>query len=225
VTKHGEKKHDTSAEAAAAAGPAPSAEQEKPAEAAPTPEAEPGAEAKPAAEAEAKPASEIEARLAELEAESARLKDQLLRALAEVENTRRRGEREREDVARYAISGFARDILTVADNLRRALDNIPAHAREKDEMLNTLAVGVEATERDLLAAFERHGLKKIEPLGEKFDHNFHQAMFEVPDTGKPPGTVVQVMQAGYVLNGRLLRPALVGVAKGEPAEIHIDATA
>jgi molecular chaperone GrpE len=168
--------------------------------------------------------AELESVRTELGAEIARLKDQLLRALAEIENTRRRAEREREDTARYAISAFARDILTVADNLRRALDNIPAHAREKDEMLNTLAVGVEATERELLAGFERHGLRKIEPLGEKFDHNFHQAMFEIADTGKPPGTIVQVMQAGYVLHGRLLRPALVGVAKGEPAEIRVDAT-
>jgi molecular chaperone GrpE len=217
VTNHGDKKDDTSAETAAATEPAPPAEPVKPAEA--------------ALAAEAKPPSELEAMRAELEsvrtelgAEIARLKDQLLRALAEIENTRRRAEREREDTARYAISAFARDILTVADNLRRALDNIPAHAREKDEMLNTLAVGVEATERELLAGFERHGLRKIEPLGEKFDHNFHQAMFEVADTGKPPGTIVQVMQAGYVLHGRLLRPALVGVAKGEPAEIRVDAT-
>jgi molecular chaperone GrpE len=217
VTNHGDKKDDTSAETAAATEPAPPAEPVKPAEA--------------ALAAEAKPPSELEAMRAELEsvrtelgAEIARLKDQLLRALAEIENTRRRAEREREDTARYAISAFARDILTVADNLRRALDNIPAHAREKDEMLNTLAVGVEATERELLAGFERHGLRKIEPLGEKFDHNFHQAMFEIADTGKPPGTIVQVMQAGYVLHGRLLRPALVGVAKGEPAEIRVDAT-
>lgn len=174
---------------------------------------------------EAAQSGEAEEAVPESQAEIARLKDQLLRALAEVENTRRRGEREREDTARYAISGFARDILTVADNLRRALDNIPAEARADDELLNTLAQGVEATEREMLAAFERHGIRKIEPLNEKFDHNFHQAMFEVPNTGKPAGTVVEVMQPGYVLNGRLLRPALVGVAKGEPDQAHVDTTA
>ncbi len=150
------------------------------------------------------------------DAEIARLKDQLLRTLAELENLRRRGEREREDIAKYAIAGFVRDILTVADNVRRALEAIPAHAREEDQNLDSLAVGVEATERELLAAFERHGIRKIEPLGEKFDHDLHHAMFEVENTGKPPGTVVELMQAGYILNDRLLRPAMVGVAKGEP---------
>ncbi|MGB8273696.1 MAG: nucleotide exchange factor GrpE [Alphaproteobacteria bacterium] len=188
---------------------------------------EPGGEAaaeQPAPQPGPQPGSEADALRAEFETEITRLKDQLLRALAEVENTRRRAEREREDTAKFAISGFARDVLTVADNLRRALENIPAHTREKDELLNTLAVGVEATGRQLMAAFEQHGIRKIDPMGEAFDHNFHQAMFEVEDTGKPAGTVVQVMQAGYVINGRLLRPALVAVAKGEPAEARVDTT-
>lgn len=154
-------------------------------------------------------------RIAELEAETAKLKDQALRALAETENIRRRSEREREDTAKYAISGFAKSLLDAADNLRRAVDAVPAGAVEDDAALKTLVDGVAATERQLLAAFERHGVTRIEPVGETFDPNFHQAMFELPGTGKPSGTIVQVMQPGYVLQGRLLRPAMVGVARGE----------
>ena len=154
-------------------------------------------------------------RIAALEAETAKLKDQALRALAEAENIRRRSEREREDTAKYAISGFAKSLLDAADNLRRAIDAVPAEAVEADAALKTLVEGVAATERQLLAAFERNGLTRIEPVGEAFDPNFHQAMFELPGTGKPSGTVVQVVQPGYVLHGRLLRPAMVGVAKGE----------
>lgn len=154
-------------------------------------------------------------RIAELEAETGKLKDQALRALAETENIRRRSEREREDTAKYAISGFAKSLLDAADNLRRAIDAVPAGAVEADAALKTLVDGVAATERQLLAAFERHGVTRIEPVGETFDPNFHQAMFELPGTGKPAGTIVQVMQPGYVLQGRLLRPAMVGVARGE----------
>lgn len=154
-------------------------------------------------------------RIAELEAETAKLKDQALRALAETENIRRRSEREREDTAKYAISGFAKSLLDAADNLRRAIDAVPAGAVDDDAALKTLVDGVAATERQLLAAFERHGVTRIEPVGETFDPNFHQAMFELPGTGKPSGTIVQVMQPGYVLQGRLLRPAMVGVARGE----------
>jgi molecular chaperone GrpE len=154
-------------------------------------------------------------RIAELEADNAKLKDQALRALAETENIRRRSEREREDTAKYAISGFAKSLLDAADNLRRAIDAVPAGAVEDDAALKTLVDGVAATERQLLAAFERHGVTRIEPVGETFDPNFHQAMFELPGTGKPAGTIVQVMQPGYVLQGRLLRPAMVGVARGE----------
>lgn len=154
-------------------------------------------------------------RIAELEADNAKLKDQTLRALAETENIRRRSEREREDTAKYAISGFAKSLLDAADNLRRAIDAVPAGAVEADAALKTLVDGVAATERQLLAAFERHGVTRIEPVGETFDPNFHQAMFELPGTGKPAGTIVQVIQPGYVLQGRLLRPAMVGVARGE----------
>lgn len=157
--------------------------------------------------------------VAHLEGEVARLKDQLLRALAEAENFRRRSQREREEQVRYAAAGLARDLLNVADNLRRALDAVPAAALEEDEALKTLADGVALTERELLAAFERNALRKVEPApGERFDANLHQAMFEVPNTGQPAGTVVQVMQPGWIMHDRLLRPALVGVAKGNPAD-------
>jgi molecular chaperone GrpE len=154
-----------------------------------------------------------------LKGENARLKDQLLRALAETENVRRRSQRDREEQVRYAAAGMARDLLNVADNLRRALDAVPAAALESDEALRTLADGVALTERELLAAFERNAIRKVEPAsGERFDPHLHQAMFEVPNTGQPSGTVVQVMQPGWVMHDRLLRPALVAVAKGAPAE-------
>lgn len=153
-----------------------------------------------------------------LEKEVAELKDKLLRALAEAENIRRRGEREREDTAKYAMSGFARDILPVADNLGRALAALGPEVRGKDPSLDSLIAGIELTDRELTAVFERHGLRRIDPLGEKFDHNFHQAMMEVEDPTKPSGTVVQVLQTGYVLRDRLLRPAMVAVAKGGKIE-------
>lgn len=155
-------------------------------------------------------------RIAQLEGEIAQLKDQALRALAESENVRRRLEREKEDVGRFAISGLARDLLSVADNLRRALDSVDPETIESETFRNLLA-GVEATERELLGVFDRRGIKRIEPMGQPFDANFHQAMFEVPNSGQPAGTVVQVLQPGYVIHERLLRPALVGVAKGEEA--------
>jgi molecular chaperone GrpE len=155
--------------------------------------------------------------LAASRAEAAQLKDQLLRAMAETENTRRRAQRDREDAQKYGVSNFARDVLTVADNLRRALEAIPSAQLEIDEALKTLYEGVAATERQLEAALAKQQIERIWPEGERFDANLHQAMFEVPNSGKPPGTVVQVMQAGYKIHDRLLRPALVGVAKGEPA--------
>ena len=155
-------------------------------------------------------------RLATVEAELADAKDKLLRALAETENVRRRAQREREDAVRYGAANFARDMLTVADNLRRALDAAPEDGA-RDEITRTLLAGVAATERELLAALERNGIKRIEPQpGERFDHNFHEAMFEVEGTGRPAGTVVQVLQPGYVIHDRLLRPAMVGVAKAAP---------
>jgi molecular chaperone GrpE len=153
-----------------------------------------------------------EARIAALEAEIAEQKDRLLRALAETENVRRRAQREREDASKYAVAGFAKDLLSVADNLRRALESLPA-SEVRDERTRSLLEGVAATERELLGVFERHGVKRVDPEGERFDHNFHQAIFEAERQGKPGGTVIEVLQPGYVLHDRLLRPAMVGVAK------------
>ncbi len=152
-------------------------------------------------------------RLTELEVELAEQKDRLLRALAETENVRRRAQREREDASKYAVTGFAKDLLSAADNLRRALDSLP-EAEVKDERTRSLLAGVAATERELLSVFERHGIRRIDPKGEPFDHNFHQAIFEAERTDQPSGTIVEVLQPGYVLHDRLLRPAMVGVAKG-----------
>jgi molecular chaperone GrpE len=166
-------------------------------------------------EIEAEVVSDAAAELAKAKIEAAQLKDQLLRALAEAENTRRRSQREREDSARYAAAALAKDIVPVADNLARALAAVPAEALGKDEALKNLVDGIAATERQFLAALERHNIKRIDPLGEKFDAHLHQAMFELPGTGQPAGTVVQVLQPGYVLHDRLLRPALVGVSKSD----------
>jgi molecular chaperone GrpE len=162
-------------------------------------------------------AASADQRLVAIEAELADTKDRLLRALAETENVRRRLQRERDDAQKYAVGGFAKDLLSAVDNLRRALEAIP-EAEVKDARTQSLRDGVAAIERELLAAFERHGLKRIDPKGEKFDHNFHQAIFEVEREGVPAGTVVEVLQPGYLLHDRLLRPAMVGVAKaGNPA--------
>jgi molecular chaperone GrpE len=158
-----------------------------------------------------------EERVAAVEAELADARDRLLRALAETENVRRRAEREREDTQKYAISGFARDLLTVVDNLRRALDAMP-EAEITDPRAKSLLDGVAATERELLAALERHGMTRIDPMGEPFDHNFHQAIFEAERPGAAAGTVIEVLQPGYVLHDRLLRPAMVGIAKAGVGE-------
>lgn len=170
------------------------------------------------ARAEAAALTLADEKIAQLEAEAAQLKDQLLRALADAENTRRRLRKEVEDTAKYAIGNLAKDLLSAPDNLRRALDNIPAEGRRSDELLDRLAAGVELVERELHAIFERYGIKKIDPLGLPFDHNFHQALFEVATADRPAGTVVQVLAPGYVIHERLLRPAMVGVAKTPPAE-------
>jgi molecular chaperone GrpE len=149
--------------------------------------------------------------------EAADLKDKLLRTLAEMENLRRRSEREVADAKSYGIANFARDVLVVADNMRRALDAVEAEMRDSaDERTKALIEGVDLTERELLKVMERHGVRRIDPQGEKFDPNFHQAMFELPDPSATPGTVVQVMQSGYKIGERVLRPALVGVAKAPP---------
>lgn len=152
--------------------------------------------------------------IAALEAEKLDLKDRLMRALAETENMRRRAEREAKDAKAYAITGFARDMLTVADNINRALDSAKAGDGADSPAVQALVQGVELTERDLQATLARHGVRLLEPEGQKFDPNFHQAMFEVPTEEVPSGTVVQVVQSGYAIGDRVLRPAMVGVAKG-----------
>lgn len=155
--------------------------------------------------------------VATLEAENTDLKDRLLRALADMENLRRRTEREVADARSYGITSFARDMLTVADNLRRALDSLPAEARaEATDAVKALVEGVELTERDFLKTLDKHGVRRREPMGEKFNPNFDQAMFEVPDETRPSGTVMQVVQPGFVIGERVLRPAMVGVTRGGP---------
>lgn len=147
--------------------------------------------------------------------EAAESRDKMLRTLAEMENLRKRTSREVADARIYGITGFARDVLDIADNLQRALDAVPADTRAAaDPGLKALIEGVELTERSLLNALEKNGVKKFDPSGEKFDPNFQQAMYEVPDPSVPAGTVVQVVQAGYMIGERVLRPALVGVSKG-----------
>lgn len=155
-----------------------------------------------------------------LKAENAELRDRYLRLAAEMDNLRRRTERDVKDAKSYSVAGFARDMLAVSDNLRRAIEAIPDEARQSgDAGYTTLVEGVEMTERSMLSALERHGVKKLEPVGEKFDPNFHQAMFEVPNAEVPNNTVVQVVQAGFVIGERVLRPAMVGVAKGGPKTV------
>ncbi len=156
------------------------------------------------------------------EVQIAELEDKLLRARAEMQNLHRRLTRELEEKTKYAATALARDLLTATDNLQRALDSINPEAREQDEALEAFAAGVEAIEREILSAFGNHNIRKIEPLDEKFNPEFHQAMFEVENTGRASGTVVEVVQPGYLLHDRLLRPAMVGVAKGEPSEESVD---
>ncbi len=155
----------------------------------------------------------------ELLTETADLKDRLLRAMAEGQNLRRRAQREKEDAAKYAITAFARDLLEVQDNLTRALASIsPEDKAAGGDSMATVYEGVEMTQRGLHAAFERHKIEILNPGGEKFDPNFHQAVAEIPGTGRPGGTVVDVMQTGYLIGDRLLRPAMVTVAKAGPSD-------
>jgi len=157
--------------------------------------------------------------IAVLDKKLAEANDKMLRALAEADNTRRRAERERQDTAKFSVSSFARDLLTVADNLRRALNAIPADQRDRHEQLKTIFTGVEATERELLRIFENNSIKKIEPLHQKFDPNLHEVLFEAETADKIPGTVIQVIEPGYMIHERLLRPARVGIAKGGMADV------
>lgn len=177
------------------------------------------------AETDANAQPSLQAEKDRLEAEIAALKDKYLRAFAEAENVRRRADKEVADAKVYGIASFARDMLTVADDLSRALVAVDDEVKDKAEgPVKALLEGIEITERGLAQALEKHKIRRIEPRGEKFDPNLHQAMFEVPDPSVPSGTVVQVVQAGYVIGERVLRPALVGVARGGPkAEAPVEA--
>jgi molecular chaperone GrpE len=173
----------------------------------------------PATEAASEARPEEAARAAEvvLRQENAELKDRLLRALAEMENLRKRTEREVADARAYGISSFARDVVGAADNLERALEATGVGwKKHADDAGKALFEGVELTERDLLKALEKHGVRRIDPQGQKFDPNLHEAMYEIPDNSVPAGTVVQVLQSGFTIGDRILRPARVGVAKGGP---------
>ena len=186
--------YQTDAEEKASSAAAEAAAAEAPAEAEPTPDP-----------------------LELLKAENAEIKDKFLRLAAEMDNLRRRTERDIKDAKTYSAAAFARDMLSVSDNLRRAIEAIPAEVRAAgDAGFMALVEGVEMTERAMLGALERHGVKKMEPAGQKFDPNFHQAMFEVPNTEIPNNTVIQVVQDGYTIGDRVLRPAMVGVSKGGP---------
>lgn len=182
-----------------------------------------------AAEAGAEP-SELDI-IAKLEAENAQLKDQALRAIAEAQNARRRADEEVAKSRKYGHSSFAKDIVGVADNLSRALQSVPEEAREAaGDAVKNLVLGLEMIDREMLSVLERHGVKKIDPVGERFNYERHQAMQELEGTGQPAGTVVHVLQAGYTLHDRLLRPAMVIVAKGdvappEPKADGVDVTA
>jgi molecular chaperone GrpE len=163
-----------------------------------------------------------------LKAENQDMRDKLLRTIAEMENLRKRTEREISDTRSYAIAGFARDMLTATDSLSRALMVLPAEARDSsDATTRSLIEGIEMTEREMQRLLAKHGVKPIEAEGQKFDPHKHQAMFEVPDPSRPEGTVVQVVQAGFAIGDRVLRPAMVGIAKGggangAPAEGAVD---
>lgn len=183
-----------------------------------TPEAENGI-GEELREGFANPLEFLNAELERAEAEKAELKDRMMRMAAEMDNLRKRTARDVQDAREYSIAGFAREMLAVSDNLRRALDAIPHEARDAgDAGFKALIDGVELTERSMLQALEKSGVKRIRPEGERFDPNFHQAMFEIPNPEVPNNTVLQVVQDGYVIGERVLRPAMVGVSKGGPKQ-------
>ncbi len=183
----------------------------------PDPAAAPAGAAQPGSSgAAAQPASHPDDLIAALRAEAADLKDRLLRAHAEMENMRKRTEREKEEISKYAVTRLARDVVTVGDNFQRAIDAVPAGAAEQDPALKSFLEGVTMTERELLNVLERHGIKRIQPVGEPFNPHFHQAVMEMPRTDVPAGTIVQLFQPGFTIEDRVLRPAMVAVAKGGP---------
>ena len=172
-------------------------------------------------------ADEPENREEELELKISELKDQLLRAVADSENIRKRSEREKEQTRRFGIANFAKDLLSIADNLGRALDAAPKNEDIKDDAIKNFVIGIQMTEQELQKAFDNNNIRKIDPIGQKFDYNFHQAMFEVEETDQEPGVVVQVLQPGYAIDDRILRPAMVGVskAKDDKKSAGVDTTA
>ena len=189
----------------------------------PSPEAasvDPGASVNPSAEGEGEGAGTAERSvhdvIAALQAEAADYKDRWMRAQAETENVRKRYEREKEETAKYAITKFARDIVNVGDNFQRAIDAVPAGAAEREPALKSFLEGVTLTERELINILERHGIKRLNPKDEPFNPHLHQAMMEIPRGDVAPGTIVQVFQAGYIIEDRVLRPAMVVLAKAEP---------
>ena len=181
-----------------------------------TPRADAAASEAAAREGGGGDAGQADAAKAALESEVAALKDRVLRTMAEMENLRRRTEREVQDAKTYGISSFAREMVQTADNLQRALANLPPDAREASDPLKSFIEGVELTERDLLSRLARFGVKPIETTGTRFDPNRHEALFEMPDPSVPSGTVVQQVETGYLIGERVLRPAKVGVARGGP---------
>lgn len=167
----------------------------------------------------------LQALLADKEKEIAAMKDQALRALADAENTRRRSERELADMSKYAVTGFARDLVNVLENLQRALDSIPPELEASQPAVANLSTGVQMTLKELLSVFARNGIQRIDPMGEKFDHNYHQAVAQIESKDAEAGTVVQVLQAGYTIHDRLLRPAMVGVAAAGSHAAQVDTKA
>lgn len=190
----------------------------------PTPEPADAPEA-PANDSPEAAIAALQALITQKDGELAAMKDQALRALAEAENVRRRAERDVAETSKYAVTGFARDLVSVLENLQRAVESIPAQVRVEQPVVGNLAVGVEMTLKELLSAFEKHGIKRIDPLGQKFDHNLHQAVAQIATPDAEEGTVVQVLQAGYTIHDRLLRPAMVGVASKGEAPHQVDTQA
>ncbi len=182
-----------------------------------------GQEQAPAPEAGPTPLEQALLQISELQQQMAAIKDQGLRALAEADNTRKRALKDREDATKYAISNFARDLLDYADNFNRAIDSVPEELKNSgDDRITSLVTGLEAMQRQFLQTLEKNGIKKLEPRDEPFNPHFHEVMFEVPGTGKPAGMIIQLVDAGYILHDRLLRPARVGVAKdeGQGSAVH-----
>jgi len=194
-------------------------------EAAPPTPAEAKAAESGAAAAVGAEVAALHAEVARLTEEMAKYKDQWIRTAAELENLRKRTQRELEENSRYAVTGFARDMVEVLENLMRASESIPAGARESNELLKTLGEGVDLTLQELLRTFERYGITRLNPMGQKFDHNFHQAVVQIDRHDVPAGTVVQVVQAGYVIHDRLLRPAMVAVSKWVEPPQKVDTVA